>query len=58
MRVYEQIGFDNVQWTDNPIRFSQFITIEIPYEALADRSEDLELVGVQLIFEHKGAEDE
>jgi len=56
--VYEQIGFDNVRWTDNPIQSSQFVTIEIPYETLANRSEDLELVGMQLIFEHKGADDD
>ena len=58
MKVYEQIGFENVRWSDNPRNFSQFVTIEIPHETLAQRSEDLELVGVQLIFEHKGADDE
>jgi hypothetical protein len=58
MKVYEQIGFDNVRWQDNPKHYSQCIIIEIPNEILAERSEDLVLIGLQLVFEHKGADDE
>ena len=52
MLVYEKIGFDEVRWSDNIQKFSHTIVIDIPYEDVAERSTDLKLIGLQLIFEH------
>ena len=51
MLVYECMDFNEVQWIDNPKLMSQTILINIPYSAIATKSEDLELKGIQLIFE-------
>ena len=58
MLVYEQLRFDNVEWKDSPRDFGKILAIKIPIEEAADISQDLDLIGLQLIFEHKGLDDE